>query len=130
MFEKASRAKFRYPSTKGELTTEQLWDMPLTSKNGFDLDSVAKELNKQLKAQAEESFVTTSSNPLKTRLADQLSVVVAVIKTKQAENAAAVTQASRRKEKEQLLDILHDKKMQELSGLSTEELEARIAALQ
>lgn len=43
IFEIASRRKYRFPSAIGELTVEQLWDLPLTDpKRGATLDNVAK----------------------------------------------------------------------------------------
>ena len=52
LFEIASRNKLRVPTTKGDLTVEQLWDLPLKSANGLSLDSIAIALNKQLESKA------------------------------------------------------------------------------
>lgn len=129
IFEQATRQKFRFESIKGELTVEQLWDMPLTSKNGFDLDTVAKEVNRGLKACSEESFVNTNHNPAVDRLEAKLEVVKHVIAVKLAEADERAKAADRKAEKERLLEILHQKKDQDLLGLSREELEKRIADL-
>ncbi len=51
MFEQAARKQYRYPTTRGFVTTEQLWEMPLQSKTGFDLDTTARTINANLKAQ-------------------------------------------------------------------------------
>lgn len=127
---KAARNKYRFPSSKGPLTFEQLWDLPLQSKTDFSLDGVAQDLDRQVQAAGRTSFVDKGSNPIKTELEEKLAIVVAVIETKKAENAAATDKARRRVEKDQLLEILHDKKKADLLGLSTAELEARIAALE
>lgn len=58
IFEIAAIQKFRFPTIKGEVTTEALWDMPLVSKNGFDLDDVAKTVNAALKSVTEESLLS------------------------------------------------------------------------
>ena len=63
LFEIATRKKLRFPSLKGELSAEQLWDLPLSSRVGLDLDNIAKAVNKDLKAEEEDSFVKTSTNP-------------------------------------------------------------------
>ena len=129
MFTNASRNKYRYPSSKGDLTTEQLWDLPLQSKSGFDLDSVAKEINAELKAQAEESFVTTSTNPRKAELEEKLSIVVNVIGIKQAENEAARNASQRKQERDRLTEILHLRTQEQLMQLTPEELQKRIDEL-
>lgn len=129
IFEQATRQKFRFKSIKGDLTVEQLWDMPLTSKNGFDLDTVANEVNSDLKACSRESFVNTNHNPAVDRLAAKLEVVKHIIAVKLAEADERAKAADRKAEKERLLEILHQKKDQDLLGLSREELEKRIADL-
>lgn len=128
-FEMASRAKLRFPTSRGDVASESLWDMPLTSKAGFDLDTVAKTVNAELKQQAEESFVQTSTNPRKAQLELQLEIVKYVIAEKQAENAARLTAAANREKREKLLDILAKKQDQALENLPLEELQAQIAAL-
>ena len=65
IFETATRKALRFGTERGPVTVEQLWQMPLQSKNLFDLDNVAKSCNAKVKSFAEESFVTTaSSNPV------------------------------------------------------------------
>lgn len=130
MFENALRKKYRYPSSRGDINSEQLWDLPLQSKTGFDLDSVAKMINRQLREIEEDSFVDTGTNPVKTELADKLAIVVLVIKTKQAENEAARKAAANKAERDTLLEALHDAKKAEILKLSPAELEARIKALE
>lgn len=128
-FFKVAKLGLRFPSVKGDLTAEQLFQLPLTSKNNFDLDSVAKGLSHQLKAQSEESFVSTSHNPVKDRLALALEVVKEVIADKIAENNAKTKAASDRHEREKLLEVLQGKKDAALANLSEAELEERIRAL-
>ncbi len=129
LFETAARKKFRFPSVKGVLTVEQLFDLPLTAANGFCLDAVAKEINSELKSVSEESFVAVASNPQKGVLEDKLEIVKHVIGVKQAENAARVAAADKAEQRERLRQILRDKKDKSLEGLSEAELEARLDAL-
>ena len=63
LFLLASRKKFRFPSVKGDLVVEQLWEMPLTSKNGFSVNDVAMAVKKELRTLEEDSFVEVSPNP-------------------------------------------------------------------
>lgn len=129
IFEQASATKLRFASDRGELTTEQLWDLPLQSKTQFDLDTLAKGVNAQLKAVAEESFVSTSSNPASTRLTLQLDILKHIISVKLNTAAAAKDRAARSAEREKLVSILADKQDEQLKSLTPEELAKRIAEL-
>lgn len=128
-FETATRKQYRYPSCKGMITTEDLWQLPLTSKSGFDLDSVAKAINADLKARAEESFVTTSADPRKGVLQDMLAIVVHVIGVKQAENETARSLATRKAERDRLNEVLHVRTQAELLTKTPAEIQAMIDAL-
>lgn len=128
LFELATYRAFRFPSNKGEVTVEQLWQMPLQSKSGFDLDTVAKEVYAKVKGATEESFVEEVSP----RAEDdqlKLNIVKHIIKFKLDQNKAQKDRVAKAQEKARLMEILSSKKDQELQSLSKEELEARIAAL-
>lgn len=129
LFLRASREKFRFPSVRGELTTEQLWDLPLTATSGFCLDAVAREVNAELREASEESFVETARNPAKELLEAKLELVKAVIAIKQEENARKREAAARARQREFLKDLLHRKEQDALAGLSTDEIRARLAEL-
>jgi hypothetical protein len=126
IFERATREKFRYPSVKGLLTTEQLWELPLTAKSGFSLDDVAKAVHAELKAIDTESFVATESNPAKATLETKLEVVKRVIAVRIAEDQAAKAAAAKKLEKEKLVAVLGRKQDAVLENLTEAELLARI----
>lgn len=130
LFLQATREKFRFESSKGDLSVEQLWDLPLTSRTGFDLDTVAKAVNADLKASNEESFVNASNNPAVSRLQAQLEVVKAIIEVKLAQAEATKKRAEKAAERQRLMEVLHSKKDQELQGLSVEEIERRLSLLE
>lgn len=129
IFEQASRKKIRFASDRGELTTEQLWDLPLLSKNGFDLDTVAKAVNSQLKAVSEESFVTTTVKPQQSELELKLEILKHVIAVKVEEREKAKKAADRKVERERLLALLDQKQQAALAELSPEEIQKRLAEL-
>lgn len=129
IFEYATRAKLRFTSVRGELTVEHLWDVPLRSRDDFNLDAIAKAANKTLKSVSEESFVETTKTVVAARAEAALEVVKYVIETKLAEEKAAESRASKQKEKAKLLEILAEKQEGKLSALSENELKKRIAAL-
>lgn len=130
IFEKATRQKLRFASTRGELTIEQLWDIPLLAKNGngFDLDTIAKSVNRELKEVAEESFVATA-NPARTTLELKLEILKHIISVKLDERSKAEKAESNRAERERLMEILQKKKDAQLEDLSVEEIQARLDAL-
>lgn len=131
MYKFVVQNKLRFPSLKGELTVEQLFDLPLKSNSGFDLDNVARTINGDIKEIGEESFVETSSNnPRKKILEHSLEIVKDIIKTKQEENAARLSKAKKTEERRKILDALSAKKDQQLSQASIEELESKLAALE
>lgn len=133
IFEFAVRNKLRFQSPRGDLTTENLWDVPLRSRSGsdsFDLNSIAQIANKAVKALSEESFVDSVRTPLHVRAETALEVVKHVIEVKLTEEAAAKKRADNKLEKEKLLAILAEKQDGKLSKLSEEELQKRIAVLE
>ncbi len=130
IFEYASRNKLRFSSPRGELSAEQLWDVPLRSTDGLNLNEIAKTANKALKGATEESFVETTRTAAHVRLETALEVVKHVIETKLGEEAAAKKRAENKVEKEKLLAILAEKQDGKLSALSEAELKKRIASLE
>lgn len=131
MFETATRSKLRFASSRGELSVEQLWDVPLRARTGddFNLDAVAKAANKVLKGLTEESFVSTERTPAVARAETALELIKYVIATKLAEEKAAAKRAENKLEREKLLAILAEKQAGKLSELSEKEIQRRINAL-
>jgi hypothetical protein len=130
MYKFAAQNKLRFPSVRGDLTVEQLFDLPLQSKSNFDLDSVARTINNSLKEIGDESFVENNSNdPRKKILESSLELVKDVIKTKQEENSTRLNKIRKSEERKKILDVMAAKKEQQLSQASLEELEAKLAAL-
>jgi hypothetical protein len=129
VFEYATRNKVRFASSRGDLSVEMLWDVPLRSRDGFDLDAIAKGTNKALKALTEESFVSTERTPAHEKAEITLEIVKHIIGVKLADEAAAKKRADNRVERERLLQILAEKQAGKLSELSEKEIQKRINAL-
>lgn len=129
MFEQATRRKIRFDSPKGQLSVEDLWDLPLTSSvNRPNLDDIARGLYLQLKSGADVSFVNEAQKSDPT-IQFKFDLVKHVIDVKLAENAAAAAASANREKKQQLLAILAQKENEALAGKSIDELRAAIAAL-
>lgn len=129
LFITASRKKFRFASERGDLTVENLWDLPLTSKNGFNLNAVAITVNAELKSLAEESFVETSTNPRRKDLENMLEIVKYVIAVKQDEAKAATERVAKQELKRKLREAIEAKEGEALQSASLEDLKAQLAAL-
>ena len=130
IFERAARGKLRFESPVGDLTAEQLFDLPLTAKGErANLDSIARAVNRELKDIVDGSFVEVKPDPRKTDLELRLDILKHVIEAKQAEKAAAEARAANAERKRKLLDALAAKDDQALAGMSREEIQAEIAKL-
>lgn len=124
IFERASRAKLRFSTAKGQLSTEDLWDLSLTS-----LDTIAKATNKRLKEEAEESFIEvktkeSSENQL------QLDILKHVISSKLASQEAAKKRAETMGQIARIKSIIVEKQDKSLTEKSEEELSALLKSLE
>ncbi len=121
LFEQAARAKLRFESTKGLLSAEDLWDLPLTGTKGVNLDDIARAHYLQLRRGNDISFVNAGTA---TNVTDQLrfNIVKHVIDTKMAENAAANDAAKRKEKKQHLLGIIAQKEGEALTSMSIDDL--------
>ena len=129
MFEKAARLKLRFDSPKGLVTVEDLFDLPLTVRNGgASLDNVAKGIARQIRDTETESFVLTTSKA-DTILQLKLEIVKHVIAIKKAEADAADKAAEKKATKQKILAIIADKKDEQLKGSSIEDLEKQLETL-
>jgi hypothetical protein len=131
IFEKASRKGLRFASPVGDLTTEQLWDLPLASTNPqkANLDALARGVSRELKGLEEESFVTLKPDPRKAELELRLAILKRVIEVKLELKARSEKAAENAERKRKLLAALASKEEADLAGMTKEEIEAEIAKL-
>ena len=132
IFEQATRQKLRFPTARGLVATEDLWDIPLLSKDGFNLNSIAKDVNSRVKIAGEENFVPTAVKPTAEAKREELrlEVIKHVIGVKVEEQNAAKKKAERAAEREKLVELLAKKQDAQLEGLSADEIRQRLAALE
>lgn len=129
MFEKASRLKLRFETSKGLVTVEDLWDLPLSSATGkANLDDVARSLHNQLKNEEDISFVnpeTKENMPMKLGF----EIVKHIISVKLAEKVAREQAESNREKKQKIMAIIEQKQDTALSAMSLEELNKMVSSL-
>ena len=124
MYKKALRTKVRFSTSKGKLTTEDLFDLSLA-----DLNNLAIALDKKLSETPRKSFISDITPDTQE---DELrfNIVKDIITLKLAERNAAQNAKAKAVEKAQLLEILHRKKNEALENLSVAEIEAKLASLE
>ena len=129
---KSLEQKWRFPSKRGVLSLEDLFDLPLTRNNGVNLDAVAIEINKQLQEkQGSTSFVqsTTENTAEVNKLETMLEIVKTIIKQRQDENEAKLKRAEIATKRKQIQELIDQKQGEALASLSLEELQAQLNEL-
>ena len=124
MFDKATRIKLRFESTRGALSVEELWDLHLRGK--LSLDSLAKVVNRQIKSETSESFVDSRST-VDTTQELRLDILKHIIGVKLAEESASREAAEKREKNARIRELITQKQDQELSNKSIEELTEMLA---
>ena len=116
-FKQASKQKLRFQTTKGLLSVEQLWDLSLS-----DLDSLAVSLQEAYENSKGKSFLTKRTTKDAT-IKLQFDVVLDILQTK-VEESELLREAKENKEhNEKILNLISEKKDEELKGKSLKELQ-------
>jgi len=116
-FKQASKQKLRFQTTKGVLSVEQLWDLSLS-----DLDSLAVSLQEAYENSKGKSFLTKRTTKDAT-IKLQFDVVLDILQTK-VEESELLREAKENKEhNEKILNLISEKKDEELKGKSLKELQ-------
>ena len=123
LFFNAVRNKYRYPSKRGNLTTEQLFDLSFES-----LDEIYSELTALLDQMPKKSLLAQRSNADE-ELREKVDVVEAVFAYKTELRNKAKNMEAKRQQKQKLIDLLEKKKEKALENLSEEELLKKLAEL-
>ena len=129
LFERAARGKYRFPSGKGNLTVEQLFDLPLQG-GAANLDAVAIALDQELEKAAPRSFVSqNTADAERSELQAKLDIVKHVIQSKLTAQQAAERRAARAEQRRQLLEALDRKDNEALEAMSREEILRKLTEL-
>lgn len=128
-YEYAARNKLRFESTRGLLTTEQLFDLPLTSTGDRpSLNEVGKKIREQLKSiDADEDLVETTSSTKQNRdLEIAFEIVKDIINIKKAEKTAREEQVKKSEEKRFYEELLVKARQKQAEGLTEEQILEKI----
>ena len=129
VFEKASRAKLRFATARGNLSVEQLWDLPL-DKGEVNLYNLAQDLLTQVADKPAEKLSFFSKAVAVDETAElKFEIVKHIVTVRVAEAEAQQTEAIKRTQRQELDALIAAKKAEAKQGLSLEELEAMRAKL-
>ena len=128
MFEKASRMKLRFATVQGNLSVEDLWDLPLTHTSRANLDDIARGLYREIKESDVQSFV------VETKKADEtvqlaFDIVKHIIDVKKAEKANAESAAANKSKVQQILALIAQKEAEQMAGQSIDDLRKLVEEL-
>ncbi len=119
-FKQATKEKIRFSTSRGNLSVEQLWDLPLT-----ELDELAVQLEKDYNESGKKSYLVKRSVKDKmTKL--KFDVALEVLSTKVQENEAALEAKENKEHNQKILRIIADKQDETLKGKSIKELEKEL----
>ncbi len=119
LFEMATRNKMRFPSTKGELSVEDLWDL-----SDKDLDVVYKNLKDQEVKSSEESLLDDAN--VDPKLTAAIGIVRYVFTTKRKEKLAEKERINKKQTQKKYIDALSKKQDEAIEKMSEAELRAMI----
>lgn len=129
IFEKASRAKLRFATARGNLSVEQLWDLPL-DKGEVNLYNLAQDLLTQVADKPAEKLSFFSKAVTVDETAElKFEIVKHIVTLRVAEAEAQQTEAIKRTQRAELDALIATKKAEAKQSLSLEELEAMRAKL-
>jgi hypothetical protein len=121
LFEIATRAKYRFPY-KGQISVEDLWDL-----TPAQLDTIYKTLNKNMKAQGEDSLLTEAT--VDTTLTNMVEIVKHIFTVKRNEAEARKAAVENAEKKRRIMDALAKKQDEALNAASEEDLKKMLADL-
>ena len=122
-----AQSKARFNSTRGPLTVEDLFDLPLTGP--FSLDSISTIVLAEQDAQPRKSLVTTTKAPNK--IADaKVEVLTAIIEYKQTQLEVKEKQALNKQRKVKLMDQLANIEKGDIEKMSKEDVLKELANLE
>jgi hypothetical protein len=131
LFIKASREKWRFQTTKGEVMVEDLWDYETDSDrpNVTTLDTIAVAIDQQLTNAPKKSFVKTRSSA-NIKLELQLELLKYIIQVKMEEKAAKNLRKAQLEKLSLLRELEAEDQIKALKEMSPEERKKMIAELE
>ena len=115
IFERAVREKARF-NFKGLISVEDLWDLSLEN-----LDSIWVALETDLEKLPRKSLLETSTKQ-RDEIEFKQEIIKHIVETKKTESAVAAQTKANAAKKQMVLEIIEQKKNEDLKSLSIDEL--------
>jgi hypothetical protein len=128
LFEYAAKNKLRFDTQKGNLTVEDLFDLPLETKNvpgkqiRLSLEELWGRLNKETKEAGELVSPIKGKSTVSKVLETKFAIVTRIIEIKMSQREAAISALNKKARNEQIMRLIADKENDALAGKSIEEL--------
>lgn len=125
MYKNASKLKLRFQTSLGIISVEQLWDLNLTQ-----LTNVIKSVKKILKKNDDDELAfLDEKNTVDTENELRFAILKDIYLEKKAELENSRTEAERKRQREKLINLIEEKKEENLRNLGVDELEKKLADL-
>lgn len=126
MYKLAAKMKYRFKVHNGVVSVEDLWHLPMVGIGS--IDELAITMDKEIKSQSQDSFVKPK-DPVSKELQAKFDLVLDVIETRTKELNLRANAAAKKIERDKLLGAKVRMQDKELEGLSVEEIDEKLAAL-
>lgn len=121
IFEQATRKRIRFTTTLGQLNVEDVWQLPLISNKGVNLDNLAMQLQEECAEKCRTSFVQKAE----TKDEDaqlRFDIVLHIINVKLDEQEEAQKAADRRAHQQRIMALIERKELEQFDQKSLDEL--------
>jgi len=120
MYKKATKMKLRFLTSKGSLSTEQLWDLSRTQ-----LSLLVRNLKKTLKKDSDDELAFLDDTIIQIDERHQLAFDIAkdIYLSKKAENDAETEAAEIKIHNQKIMELIQRKKNIKLEDMSESDLE-------
>jgi hypothetical protein len=130
IFEQATRQKLRFDTPKGQLSVEDLWDLPLISNTGkANLDDLARDLDAEVKQEQKTSFVQPTQSGSNVLAELKFNIVLHIIQVRVEENRKRQDAEALTEKRRQIMAIIDRKQNEALEGQSLEDLQKLLQSL-
>lgn len=127
-FIEAVKYGITFATSRGPRTISEMWTLPLLGNNGYNLDTISREMLAELHKSQEQSLVveTTKENR---ELKLKLDILKFIIDDKKTERNAKRLEIEKAEKRRELQEAIAKKQKEAVQEKSLEDLQAELASL-